>query len=279
MHKPPAVKRNAAAMAGEAPVETFTVFVSRPSALPFASVPMAESHTAATPAPSPALPSSLPVPAPAAGKPLSSGLPAGLPSPRLGLLVRSPDEEPIQTITLAERRRTGVRVPRRANGKALWMLKCQYCDYHSDSANNILRHERSHTGEKPFGCTFCPYRSARSDDLNKHMQRHSTRKLKPCTAPGCTFATPDSAVFRRHMKARHPAGVPAPAAAAASVGGVGMASTTPSGDVASTAPAEDAAAPHDAAPAQYHDDAVGGEPSAEGIAAEAVAHAPVGSSP
>ena len=56
-------------------------------------------------------------------------------------------------------------------------VKCSFCDYRTTSHVNVARHERTHTGERPFACTLCSYRSARSDDLAKHIR---------CGAGGCS---------------------------------------------------------------------------------------------
>ena len=39
---------------------------------------------------------------------------------------------------------------------------CKFCPYSSESPINVTRHERTHTGVKPFACQHCAYRSARS---------------------------------------------------------------------------------------------------------------------
>ena len=41
------------------------------------------------------------------------------------------------------------------------ITRCRFCPYSSESPINVSRHERSHTGVKPFACVHCTYRSAR----------------------------------------------------------------------------------------------------------------------
>ncbi|KAF2851654.1 hypothetical protein T440DRAFT_55602 [Plenodomus tracheiphilus IPT5] len=51
--------------------------------------------------------------------------------------------------------------------------KCRYCDRKFSKEEHLRRHERSHTGEKPFKCPKCYKRYGRSDVLVRHLQTHS----------------------------------------------------------------------------------------------------------
>ena len=46
---------------------------------------------------------------------------------------------------------------------------CSYCQKVFDHKNNFTKHERTHTGEKPYFCPFCPYKAARNDCLKAHI--------------------------------------------------------------------------------------------------------------
>ena len=51
-------------------------------------------------------------------------------------------------------------------------LECRYCEYRADYPSAMTVHERSHTGEKPYGCRYCEYRAARASHITVHERSH-----------------------------------------------------------------------------------------------------------
>jgi hypothetical protein len=78
----------------------------------------------------------------------AASVPAGAESDPSGGVYPAGDDDSSGSMSVARRRR-GKRL------KAVGPLHCKYCPYVSDSANNILRHERSHTGESARVCSVC----------------------------------------------------------------------------------------------------------------------------
>lgn len=74
--------------------------------------------------------------------------------------------------------------------------KCEHCVLAFTRVDMLMRHNRRHTGEKPYECNMCFQNFSRSDHLNTHRINHFGLKMYKCS--NCTYAS-----SRRDMVSRH----------------------------------------------------------------------------
>ncbi|CAG7818043.1 unnamed protein product [Allacma fusca] len=62
--------------------------------------------------------------------------------------------------------------PKVSRNKDPKRYKCLYCPFSKNFRYEVKRHERIHTGEKPYSCNYCDYTSSTSSALTVHRKRH-----------------------------------------------------------------------------------------------------------
>uniref|UniRef100_A0A0B7BG16 C2H2-type domain-containing protein n=1 Tax=Arion vulgaris TaxID=1028688 RepID=A0A0B7BG16_9EUPU len=78
---------------------------------------------------------------------------------------------------------------------------CTHCFRTFTAKNNLNRHMRRHTGQRPYECSQCSRSFFRRDDLKGHMLRHSYNKPFRCSL--CKKGYTDRACVKNHMAKEH----------------------------------------------------------------------------
>lgn len=81
-------------------------------------------------------------------------------------------------------------------------LRCHVCRFAGCTwrfarSDELSRHERTHTGQRPFTCGVCGRAFSRSDHLRTHLRTHSGERPFVCYVCGRAFARGDER--NRHM--------------------------------------------------------------------------------
>ncbi|XP_077495904.1 uncharacterized protein LOC144106833 isoform X1 [Amblyomma americanum] len=87
--------------------------------------------------------------------------------------------------------------------------QCRYCHMTFTSASGRVRHERGHTGERPFRCNQCRMSFTRKDHLSLHIRSHTGERPFTCRLCDKTFTR--AYHMRRHACKGHRPYVRSPA--------------------------------------------------------------------
>lgn len=92
----------------------------------------------------------------------------------------------------ARAQRGSRRGPARSAPKAkLFSCSVQGCERRFSRSDELNRHVRIHTGQKPFQCAICARSFSRSDHLTTHTRTHTGEKPFSCDVCGKRFARSD----------------------------------------------------------------------------------------
>lgn len=84
------------------------------------------------------------------------------------------------------------RTPARSGPKAKpFPCSVQGCERRFSRSDELNRHVRIHTGQKPFQCAICARSFSRSDHLTTHTRTHTGEKPFSCDVCGKRFARSD----------------------------------------------------------------------------------------
>ena len=77
-------------------------------------------------------------------------------------------------------------------------IKCNVCHKTFKTKSKLIRHERSHTGEKPYPCEICLKSFSDKSNLVKHKKTHTGEKLFHCLMCQKSYANKGS--LDRHTR-------------------------------------------------------------------------------
>ncbi|XP_039281107.1 histone-lysine N-methyltransferase PRDM9-like isoform X2 [Nilaparvata lugens] len=75
---------------------------------------------------------------------------------------------------------------------------CKFCNYKTTKKSNLIRHLKSHTGERPFSCDLCDYKATNKSHIITHLRTHTEER--PFTCDFCNYKAKLKSSLIRHLR-------------------------------------------------------------------------------
>ena len=79
---------------------------------------------------------------------------------------------------------------------------CTTCGNAFSTSSHLTRHERTHSGDRPYACTTCGNAFSTSGQLTRHERTHTGERPYACTMCGKSFS--QSSDLKKHRAKVHP---------------------------------------------------------------------------
>ena len=76
--------------------------------------------------------------------------------------------------------------------------ECSQCDYQAPDRSHLVRHTRTHTGEKPYQCELCQKKFSLKGNLNRHTLTHKDIRTKRFQCDLCEYRAATKQDLARH---------------------------------------------------------------------------------